>query len=85
MLEQNAPDVHRGLGHVGERWLQYQGAIERGRQQTARAAAGWLTSTIRGERAEAERRKASGRGSDITKQPYDPNAPWLKAASGDDQ
>lgn len=57
LLEMNAPDVHRSVGNVGERWLQYLGAMQRGRGANAQAAASWLTSTVRAERAAAERRK----------------------------
>jgi hypothetical protein len=47
----------------------------------------WVSDECRmsEKRRVAERdRPTRGRGADLTKQPFDPNAPWLKAAGGDD-
>ncbi len=60
------------------RWVQYSGAMFRKNWPTTQQhAASWLVTVIRGERADAKSRPS---GTQVTKQPYDPEAPWLKAA-----
>lgn len=60
------------------RWAEY--ASSRDRKTWAKNhgdAVGWLTTVLRSERRSAASRPAA-RGAEITKQPYDPDAPWLK-------
>lgn len=68
------------VGPVGEhlaRWLEYDAARERkGWARNHRDAVGWLTTVVRGEKRNA--RASPGRGADVTKQPFDPEAPWMK-------
>ena len=62
------------------RWVQYDGSMHRkGWQPTQKHAAGWLVAVLRRERDDAAKSGAT-----TTKQSYDPEAPWLKAAGGDD-
>jgi hypothetical protein len=59
------------------RWLEYDASRERkGWKRNHRDAVGWLTAVVRDERKRAKAPPAA-RGAEITKQPFDPKAPWL--------
>jgi hypothetical protein len=69
---------------VEQRWLEYKAS--RSRKTWAmnhEDAVGWLVTVLRREKREADARPKT-RGAEATKQPYDPDAPWLKAAGGED-
>lgn len=58
-------------------WLQYEAARSRkGWAMNHRDAVGWVTNVLRSEKREA--RAAPRRGAEATKQPSDPNAPWMQ-------
>jgi hypothetical protein len=60
------------------RWVQFLGSCERRvLSPTQGLAASWLVSTMRAERRE-DARKSAARPSEITKQSFDPDAPWIK-------
>lgn len=60
------------------RWAEYSAARDRkGWAVGHKDAVGWLTAVLRSERTRA-RERPGARGAEITKQPFDPNAPWLK-------
>lgn len=62
----------------GARWLEYDASRERkGWSRNHRDAVGWLTAVVRDERKRAKS-ASSARGADVTKQPFDPDAPWMK-------
>lgn len=67
------------------RWLEYLAARERkGWSPSQRDATGWLAAVL-GSDARRERDRGSSarlRGADITKQPVDDNAPWMREARG---
>ncbi len=68
-------------GEVGDRparWVEYEASRTRkGWAMDHKDAVGWLATVVRSERAKASSRPAA-RGAEATKQPYDPDAPWLK-------
>lgn len=63
----------------GALWLEYDAARDRkGWARNHRDAVGWLSAVIRSGR-ERERQNARPKSAaEITKQPYDPEAPWMK-------
>lgn len=63
------------------RWAEYETSRDRkGWAMGHKDAVGWLSTVLRTERERKSTRGGGGaaRGAEITKQPYDPNAPWLK-------
>jgi hypothetical protein len=73
-----------GVDQIGARWLEYSASRKRKTwSMDAGDAAGWLTNVIRSERRQASERKPHARGAEITKQPYQDDAPWLKAGGED--
>jgi len=48
-----------------------------------KAAAGWFTAVMRSEARDAKAGTGRKRGAEITKQPYEDDAPWLKAGGED--
>lgn len=63
---------------VGLRWLEYVASRQRKSWPMNHGdAVGWLTSVLRSE-AREKREGRGKRGAEITKQPTDPNAPWMK-------
>lgn len=63
---------------VGLRWLEYVASRQRKSWPMNHGdAVGWLTSVLRTE-ARAAREGRGKRGAEITKQPTDPEAPWMK-------
>lgn len=60
----------------GARWLEYDASRERkGWARGHRDAVGWLTAVVRRERQQA---RGSPKGAEATRQPFDPDAPWMK-------
>ncbi len=60
------------------RWAEYLASRDRkGWAKNHGDAVGWLSTVVRSERAKVSLRPAA-RGAEITKQPFDPNAPWLR-------
>jgi hypothetical protein len=69
------------IGDVPARWLEYRAS--RGRKGWAmnhEDAVGWLCSVVRSER-ERKSRRGPARDAEITKQPFDENAPWMKVGT----
>jgi hypothetical protein len=64
------------IDQPGARWLEYDAARERrGWSRNHRDAVGWLTTVVRSERKNA---KVNPKPAEITKQPFDENAPWMQ-------
>ncbi|MCL2777735.1 MAG: hypothetical protein FWD73_06995 [Polyangiaceae bacterium] len=69
----------RKVDDVPSRWLEYSAARTRkGWSMGVQDAAAWLTTVMRSERSRTPARSSSRHPNEITKQPYDPAAPWLK-------
>lgn len=65
------------IDQVSARWLEYDAARERkGWARNRRDAVGWLTTVVRAERKNA--RASPPRAAEVTKQPFDPEASWIK-------
>lgn len=61
------------------RWLSYDSSRERkGWQRGHRDAVGWLSDVVRRERRDEKTTGVRARPADVTKQPFDPEAPWIK-------
>jgi len=72
-----AGDTVGPIDQAEARWLEYDSARERkGWARNHRDAVGWLCSVVRTEKRNA---RSSPKSSEITKQPFDPDAPWMKA------
>jgi hypothetical protein len=66
------------IDQAGARWLEYDSSRERkGWSRNHRDAVGWLTTVIRTERKN-QRAPPASRAAEITKQPFDPDAPWMQ-------
>lgn len=69
-------------GEVADRsalWVQY--LASRGRKSwdmNHNDAVGWIAAVVRSERARVRAGPVRSRGAEITKQPTDPDAPWMK-------
>lgn len=65
----------------GARWLEYDASRERkGWARSHRDAVGWLTAVTREERTRA-RASPTRNAAETTKQPFDPDAPWMKVTA----
>lgn len=68
-------------GEVGDRparWAEYKASRSRKTWDMNHTdAVGWLSTVVRSERSKASA-APKGRGAEITKQPCDPNAPWMQ-------
>lgn len=77
--------VGRKVDQLGARWVEYEASRDRKRWGMGhKDAAGWLTAVMRSEAREGKAGTSRKRGAEITKQPYEDDAPWLKAAGGDE-
>lgn len=75
--------AEQSQGPVGDRvarWLEYDASRDRkGWARNHRDAVGWLVAVLRGER---DRARSGPKGAaEITKQPFDPDAPWMKVGA----
>lgn len=66
------------LTELPARWLEYRGSrVRKGWAKGREDALAWLSTVVRSERRNA-REGPKARGAEITKQPYDADAPWMK-------
>ena len=76
--------VGRKVDHLEARFVEYEASRDRKRWPMGhKDAAAWLTTVVRSEARQAKEGTSRKRGAEITRQPYEDDAPWLKAGGED--